>query len=127
MSRNLSKKKNITGELGEDIAVEYLVRHGHQVVERNYRQLRGEIDIITRHKQTVVFTEVKTRRSTSFGYPEEAVTKAKQKQISIVAQHYLCNNDLDDCECRFDVVTILLIEGQPPQINHIENAFDSRL
>lgn len=84
---------------------------------------RGEIDIIAFERGTLVFFEVKTRRSKDFGLPEESVTKAKQNQVKKIAQGFLVKNGLEDVECRFDVISISLDENQEYSIRHIKDAF----
>ncbi len=83
---------------------------------------RGEIDIIAYDKKTLVFVEVKTRRSKDFGFPEESVTAAKQRQIRKIAQGFLAKNRLANIECRFDVLS-LEVNGEGCSIGHIKNAF----
>lgn len=124
------------GRLGEDLAVEYLKKQGLRIVERNYRRRLGEVDIIAREGDTVVFVEVKTRRKASHGAPEEAVTLAKMRQLSRVAVEYLARHNLHDQPARFDVVAVDLAAGAgepagaaapnpvPPIIRHYRNAFD---
>jgi putative endonuclease len=92
-------------------------------LEQNFRFLRNEIDIIAKKEHTIVFIEVKTRQSSTFGPPEEAVTKAKQRQIRKTAQGYIDRNHLKDPECRFDVLAISLSQNGTFSIDHLENAF----
>lgn len=103
------KKQNDreTGSFYEEKACEYLKEKGLQIVERNFRVRQGEIDIVARDKGTLVFVEVKYRRDTAAGRPQEAVTYKKQKQISKVALFYLSFHRLPlSTPCRFDVVAI---------------------
>jgi putative endonuclease len=120
--------RNILGQKGEDLATAYLLKAGYQIVERNYRNHFGEIDIIAfslaQKTKTLVFVEVKTRKNTLFSHPSEAVTKKKQLQISKAALGYLEQNNLTAMAARFDVVAIILPDNGPPQIDLIENAFD---
>lgn len=120
MSKNL---RNLGGE-GEDIAVRHLCENGYTVLERNFRNRSGEIDIIAKESDFLVFIEVKTRRSDLHGSPAEAVTHRKQHQISKVALYYLTRHNLFDHEARFDVVTVLIKNNQPPHIEIIKNAFE---
>lgn len=83
---------------------------------------RGEIDIIAYDRKTLVFVEVKTRRSREFGLPEESVTPAKQRQIRKIAQGFLAKNRLTNTECRFDVISLEL-DGEGYSVRHIKNAF----
>ena len=110
------------GAQGEAAAVDYLLKKGYRILERNFRFERGEIDIIAEDCNQLVFVEVKARRSKLFGDPEEAITEAKCKQLWKVAEGYLFEHDLDDSSCRFDVVAIEY-EKNVPVIRHIEDAF----
>jgi len=112
-----------TGAVGEDMAVSLLEATGYKIIERNYRCLFGEIDIIARDGSVIVFVEVKSRRSKLFGEPELSVDLNKQKKLSKVALHYLGEQNLHNTNARFDVVAILLIPGRD-EVRHIENAFD---
>jgi putative endonuclease len=111
-----------SGAWGEDLALRYLTRRGYRLVERNYRKRHGEIDLIVRSEETLVFVEVKLRRSTSFGDPLEAVTARKQATIRSLAEQYLAENQPDFDSLRFDVVGILATQTET-RIKHIENAF----
>ncbi len=110
------------GTLGEEKAVDYLEEKGYRILERNFRFDRGEIDIVAEENGVLVFIEVKTRHSQSFGNPEDAVTIAKRDQIRKVAEGYLFKNNIDGRDCRFDVVAIER-SGSDIHIRHIENAF----
>jgi putative endonuclease len=110
------------GTLGEDAAVEYLGKKGYRILERNYRFERGEIDIIAEEREVLVFVEVKARRSQAFGEPHEAVTARKQNQIRKVAEGYLFLHEINDKECRFDIIAIHY-KGSKMSIEHFENAF----
>ena len=120
----MSDKTIITGKAGEDIATDYLRKIGYSILERNYKQQCGEIDIIAKEKATLVFVEVKTRKSDKFGSPFEAITPKKQRQIARTAQDYLSRNKLFDQAARFDVVGINLRPGKEPKIEVIHNAFE---
>jgi putative endonuclease len=111
------------GKVGEDIAVIHLKKKGYKIVERNYRCPYGEIDIIANDKGSLVFIEVKSRKTDAFGNPEAAVDIAKQKKISKVAASYLKDKKSDGHNARFDVVSVTL----SPKDSHVElikNAFD---
>lgn len=114
-------KHNELGKLGEEMAVKHLANKGYQILEVNYRFGRDEVDIIVQKDLVIVFVEVKTRENNYLGEPEEAVSKAKQKRIIKVANHYMIDNELE-LEGRFDIVAII-INQKTQQINHIENAF----
>jgi len=119
----LSDKKGVTGKIGEQLATDYLKKNGFLIIERNYRQKCGEIDIIARDKKTLVFIEVKTRKSNKFGSPFEAVTTRKQQQIARTAQNYLFRNKLFNKSARFDVIGITFSRSGKPSIELIQNAF----
>ena len=111
------------GKSGEEAAVRYLKSKKFRIIERNFRFLRGEIDIIAYERKTLVFIEVKARKSKEFGPPEEAVTPSKQRQIKRVAQGFLTQNNLQDIECRFDVLSLSFNEKNGYQIHHLKDAF----
>mgnify|MGYP001004929930 CR=1 FL=1 len=111
------------GRGGEDLALAHLQKKGYVILERNYRCRYGEIDLIAKDGPTMVFVEVKSRRSNIFGSPEEAVGIAKQKKLSTVALYYLMEKHLDDRCARFDVVTVMTAE-EKPEIRIIRDAFD---
>ena len=110
--------KNLLGVKGETLAKDYLIKNKYKILEVNYTNKLGEIDIIVKQKDTIVFVEVKTRSSTKFGFPCESVTKHKQEKIKQVASVYLIKNKKTCANCRFDVIDILNQE-----ITHITNAF----
>lgn len=95
------------GVTGEDIAVRYLLKHGYKILERNFRTLHGEVDIIAKQKDFYVFLEVKRRSNTQFGLPREAVTLQKQQTIVQCAKFWLVKKRLYGVPVRFDVVEIL--------------------
>lgn len=114
------------GEIGEDIATEYLKKKGYQILERNWRgdkTLRcPEIDIIAEKNNIIVFVEVKTSSTEVFGEPEYWITPRKQRRLAAGARAYLARYKQDKIECRFDAITIDR-QPKPPLINHIKNAF----
>lgn len=120
-----SNKKTI-GQEGEDLAAEYLVNNGFEMITRNYRYGHGEIDIIAKDKSNghLVFVEVKTRKNLEFGEPENAITKSKIRQLKKIADAYIYEKDLNDVECRFDVMAIIWNKETKPKITHFKNAFD---
>lgn len=111
----------VLGKKGEDLATAYLVNKGYQILHRNWRHSRTEVDIIARIGNDWVFVEVKTRETDYFGYPEEAVDKAKQKQLQKAADSYVDANPIQG-EIRFDIVAVIL-NNQKQEIHHIEDAF----
>jgi len=112
------------GARGEEIAVAYLRGKRFVILERNFRCKGGEVDIVARDGRTIVFVEVKSRRSESYGPPQLSVTPFKQRQISKAALTWLAKNHQYDAAARFDVIAILLLSHQVPAIDHIHNAFD---
>lgn len=123
MFKTKNVTKIITGKKGETIAAAYLKKNGYRIIEKNYRCALGEIDIIAREKDELVFVEVKTRSSIELGYPEQAVGINKQKKMSQLALWYLEEKKLTDFKARFDVVAITMQDG-PEEIKLIKNAFD---
>ncbi len=114
--------KKAVGNKGEDIAVKYLSEKGYKIIDRNYQYGHGEIDIIAKDKDELVFIEVKYRRSLEYGNPEDSITKKKQAQIRKVAEAYLYENDIEDNLCRIDVIAILHYPNSKPEITHYQNA-----
>jgi putative endonuclease len=111
------------GKKGEEVALRFLKKKGYRIIETNYVCKLGEMDLIAKEKDTLVFVEVKTRTSMHFGPPQLAVTNFKQRQLSKVALNFLKEKKLGDVKARFDVVAILL--GQKgEEIELIKNAFD---
>ncbi len=107
------------GKQGERLAEEYLRGKGYEVLARNYRNRLGEIDLICRHRGTIVFVEVKTRTQTLFGRPEEAVTRAKRDKLERLSQCYLAEQRIEDADVRLDVVSVRLDSGTE-SVEHIE-------
>jgi putative endonuclease len=118
-------QKKELGKKGEEVAIRFLKKNGYQVIKRNYVCKMGEIDIIAKEKDTLVFIEVKTRTSTTFGPPQLAVNPKKQSQMSKVALNFLKEKRLGDVKARFDVVAILL-GPRGEEIELIRDAFDLR-
>lgn len=110
------------GQQGEEIAVRYLQKEGYRILDRNFRTRYGELDVICMKKDILVFVEVKTRRSETYGTAEEALTPNKIEHIRKVALHYLNTRPVRHREIRFDVITILMTNHEP-QLNHITAAF----
>jgi putative endonuclease len=111
------------GRLGEKAAVDFLKNNGYKIIRRNYKNKLGEIDIIAQEKDVLVFIEVKSRRTTTYGLPQEAVHSFKQGQMGKVALYYLKENNLLEKRARFDIISITNI-NESPQINLIRNAFE---
>ena len=111
------------GRRGEDAAVAYLERIGMQVVERNWRTGRGEIDIVALDGDQLVLCEVKTRTSARRGTPEEAVSAAKQRRLVRLAETYLTHTGAAPCTVRFDVISIRVIDDDRALLRHVRAAF----
>ncbi len=119
----MTKSRIRTGKEGETIAVRYLEKEGYRIVERNYRCVFGEMDIIARDGKAYVFVEVKSRKSERFGDPKLAVDYRKQRKMSMVALCYLKEKRLLESLSRFDVVAVQFFpEG--PRVELIRNAFN---
>lgn len=114
-------QKNIFGKENEIIARNYLKKKKYKILECNYKNKVGEIDIIAKRKKYIVFVEVKARSSSAFGNPAEAVDERKQEKIRKVASLYLLKTKQPNANCRFDVVSIL--GNDDAEICHIEDAF----
>lgn len=117
------KTKIATGKEGEKLAADFLKKNGYRIIDKNFRCPLGEIDIVAREKGTIVFVEVKTRKSSKLGYPEQAVGIRKQKKMSQLALWYLQKRKLADISARFDVVAITMLPSGN-EIKLIKNAFD---
>ena len=112
-----------TGILGEKLAGDFLEKRGYHILETNYRCPSGEIDIIAQHKDSLVFVEVRTKKSRQFGSPEESITPTKMVRLRAVAAHYGQNRDNLPSSWRIDVVAIELDRtGRVSRIELIENA-----
>lgn len=112
-----------TGQEGEKIAADFLKKNGYRIIEVNFRCAIGEIDIIAREKEFLVFIEVKTRKSRELGFPEQAVGIKKQKKMSQLALWYLQKNNINNTASRFDVLAIIMFPAGN-EIKLIKNAFD---
>lgn len=111
------------GREGEALARSYLEGKGMRFARQNYKRLHGEIDLVMEDGRTIVFVEVKTRRSLRWGLPAESVTAAKQRHLRWCAEVYCAEQHIENHPIRFDVVEILALPGTPPRIRHIKNAF----
>lgn len=112
------------GAYGEDLACKYLLNINHKILARNFRNKLGEIDIITFFNNMIIFTEVKSRYTNSYGSPMESVTYYKQRQIIKLSSYYVLINKFNDYNIRYDVIEILFNKSnQNFTINHIKDAF----
>lgn len=119
----MTRERLELGKRGEDLALKKIKRLGYKFITRNYRCPLGEIDIIARDGDCLVFLEIKTRKGRSTGYAKEAVDKRKRRQISKAALTYMKANDCCDERARFDVVAININE-ENEEIEIIKNAFE---
>jgi len=116
-------KRQETGNLGEKLAVGLLRKRGYHILQTNYRCPEGEIDIVARGKDCLVFVEVRTKRSSEFGSPEESITPAKMDKLRRVAEHYRQTHEAIPDAWRIDVVAVELDrQNRPRRVEHIENA-----
>ncbi len=115
--------KRLLGRSGEDCALHYLKEKGYLILEKNFRTRLGEIDIIAKDNRTICFIEVKTRTSSRFGHPLEAITLSKQAKIVRLAMVYLKIKGLNNLPVRFDVVTIMKLAEGHLQVHLLKNAF----
>ena len=109
--------KQLIGDAGEKQAVEFLVQKGYQILEKNYRYKKAEVDIIVKNDLFLVFVEVKTRKNNQFGNPEETVSERKIELFQDAAEHYMTENNIN-LNLRFDIFAITGTE-----IDHFEDAF----
>lgn len=115
--------KKLLGARGEDLAVRYLRKKGYKVIERNYHCPWGEIDLVARERDTLVFIEIKSRSSSEFGLPQDAVDRFKQRKLIQVARAYIHEHHVrESIMARFDVVAIQLTPSGP-KIEIIKDAF----
>jgi putative endonuclease len=120
----LSKKKQALGKWGEKEAAAYLQNKGYVILEQNYRNEFGEIDLVAEQNGDLIFVEVKTRSGDQFGFPEEAVNAKKQKHVLETAQIYLQELRKEEIDWRIDVISILRHQNKTAEIAHFENAFN---
>ena len=119
----MSLSRITLGRLGEDLAAQHLRKAGYQILERNVRSRYGEIDLVAEDEQDLVFVEVKTRRGTAFGRPEEAVTPSKQRKLMEIATYYLDLHSCPDRPWRIDVVAVQFsIHGKLEDIRIYQHA-----
>jgi putative endonuclease len=118
---NISSRSK--GADSETLAIDFILSKGYKLLKRNFKFGKsGEIDIIAKHGDIIVFIEVKSRKSYEYGSPIQSVPNSKRQSIYHAAKGYLYVNKIDNAECRFDFIGIDLRKSTP-EINHIENAF----
>lgn len=113
--------KQKIGQEGEQAACEYLVAKGYEILERNYRYRKSEIDLIAKVDNWLIFVEVKTRSSSFFGYPEEFVSRAQQQMIFEAALNYMYETNWNG-NVRYDILSILKTKGKM-DVYHVVDAF----
>ena len=119
----MTRERLALGKEGEDLALKTVESLGYRCIARNYRCTLGELDLVARDGETLVFIEIKTRKGKSLDYAKEAVHARKQRQMSKVALAYMKKNRCEDIKARFDVVVIHQ-KGVDREIEVIRNAFD---
>ena len=112
---------NELGKKGEQLAIDFLIKKGYKILEKNYRYLKAEVDIIAKKEHILVAIEVKTRSTNYFGNPEEFVNPKKIKLLLSAIDNYVVERDLD-VEVRFDVIAIIH-QQKETKIEHLEDAF----
>ena len=122
--KNVLAKKQTLGLRGEDLAAQYLCRHGYRIVARNYRTRFAEIDIVAEQHGVVCFVEVKTRKVLEYGEGVEAVSFWKQRKLSQAAVWYLREYSQEDVAARFDVLSIKVSDVGQPEFELFEDAFE---
>ncbi|WP_405060453.1 YraN family protein [Kribbella sp. NBC_01505] len=116
------RTKNAVGRFGEDLASRYLTTQGLVVLERNWRCDIGEIDIVAREGDTLVICEVKTRRGLGYGSPLESITYRKLTTLRKLAGAWLRSHQVRPAGVRIDIVSVLIDQGAPPQVDHLRGA-----
>ena len=119
-------KRHEIGKLGEDIACDFLIKNYYEIIERNFKCKMGEIDIIAKEGNELIFVEVKTRAQNEFGTPADAVNKRKKSHIYHVAEYYLMINKIENVFCRIDVIEVY-IYGDKYKINYLKNCVQDKV
>lgn len=120
----MKKYNKEIGTYGENIAKDFLITNGYKILDMNYRNKHGEIDIICKLNNIIIFCEIKSRYTNSFGSPIESVTYYKQKQIINLSQFYIIRNKLLNYDIRYDIIEIILNNiNASYTLNHVKDAF----
>ena len=119
----MTKERQYTGRTGEEITCDFLKELGYSIVERNYRSRIGEIDIVSEHREYLVFGEVKTRRNRTGLHPSLLVNAKRIEKLRMLGEHYLSQKHLMHLQPRFDVIAVQLAGKTTPEIDHFVNAF----
>jgi len=117
-------KRHQLGKDSEQLAVDYLKKLGYTIIQRNYRIQGGEIDIIAKEKNTIVFIEVKSRSNTRYGHAIQSLTRQQQKRLSKTALTYLYQHKMHNQSARFDMIAIQKNQYMKTDIRLIRNAFE---
>ena len=120
--RKIMATKKELGQRAENLAVEFLSKKSYQILERNWRFSRAEIDVIARHEEVLIFIEVKMRSYNYYGNPEDFVSERQQALIQEAAAQYM-EQIGHDWEIRFDIISILWQDHQEAKLTHIKDAF----
>ncbi len=119
----MSQHRKALGAWGENVAVQYLQENGYTILARNWKTKLGELDIVAQNRATIVCVEVKTRAASRYGhYPEESVTREKQRTLRQLAELFLRATHQPSARYRIDVIAIMLKDSGPPEIHHIQDA-----
>jgi len=121
--RTLGSQNKPVGDRGERLAAEHLERAGWTILARNFRVGHREVDLVARRGEVVAFVEVKTRAGLGYGYPLEAITLRKRREIQQVATVWVERHGKPDDVYRYDAVAVLIFAGREPQIDHVEDAW----
>lgn len=115
-------QKQILGKYGEDVAASFLQDRGYSILERNWRCEIGEIDLIAKHKESLVFVEVKTRSGQGFGHPFEAITKSKVARMRQLAAQWTITHEFSGLSLRLDAIAVLVQDGKVA-VEHIKRVY----
>lgn len=117
----MGQEKVLLGRKGEEIAKKFLLDNSYQLIDQNFKFKNGEIDLIVKKDEYLVFVEVKARTNTQYGNPEYSITKKKKAAIYRTAEYYLFKKELENVDCRIDVITILFDSNGYFKLNHYIN------
>jgi len=114
----------LLGQQGEAFVCKYLCGEGYRILEKNYSNRYGELDIIAKEAGELCFIEVKTRSDRSYGDPLESITRFKRNSLIRMAKMYMADHDIENMNARFDVVAVLGNPVDEPKLEIIKNAFE---
>ena len=115
--------RRMLGNEGESLAQAFLQDKGLELVAKNYRCRLGELDLVMRHREQIVFVEVRTKSSAAFGTGLESITFRKRTKLKLLAQQFLAHYGLQGSDLRFDIVSVWKPPDGPPVLEHLEGAF----